>query len=52
MDPACRLFSLTKAGQTCRFTYSGRGGSWKMPGPAWSSSCAPTTISTTAASPA
>lgn len=33
MDPACRLFSLTKAGQTCRFTYSGRGGSWKMPGP-------------------
>jgi hypothetical protein len=33
MDPACRLFSLTRAGQTCRFTYQGRGGRWKMPGP-------------------
>jgi len=34
MDPACRLFSLTKAGQTCRFSYDGPGGRWRMPEPA------------------
>ncbi len=33
MDPACRLFNLTRAGQTCRFNYHGPGGPWRMPGP-------------------
>ena len=31
MDPACRLFTLTRRAQTCRFTYTGSEGLWKMP---------------------
>lgn len=31
MDPACRLFNLTRRAQTCRFTYTGSKGLWKMP---------------------
>lgn len=31
MDPACRLFTLTRHAQTCRFTYTGTEGPWKMP---------------------
>lgn len=31
VDPACRLWSLKHVIQTCRYTYCGRGGGWKMP---------------------
>jgi collagenase-like PrtC family protease len=31
IDPACRLWNLTHRDQTCRFSYKGAGGRWRMP---------------------
>jgi collagenase-like PrtC family protease len=31
IDPACRLWNLTHRDQTCRFSYKGPGGRWRMP---------------------
>lgn len=31
VDPACRLWNLTRRDQTCRFSYMGPEGRWKMP---------------------
>lgn len=31
VDPACRLWNLTHRDQTCRFSYTGPGGRWRMP---------------------
>jgi collagenase-like PrtC family protease len=31
IDPACRLWNLTRRDQTCRFSYAAPGGRWKMP---------------------
>lgn len=31
VDPACRLWNLTRRDQTCRFSYLSPGGRWRMP---------------------
>lgn len=31
VDPVCRLWNLTHRDQTCRFSYKGPGGRWRMP---------------------
>lgn len=31
IDPACRLWNLTRRDQTCRFSYMTPGGRWRMP---------------------
>lgn len=31
VDPACRLWNLTRRDQTCRFSYMSPGGRWRMP---------------------